>query len=188
MVFKSGLEEEGEGTWWGRDGAGGGVFGGRVTAGRSLLVYFIFPFWPVSSFPSLPPPRCFCSARLGSALPRRGGGQDLGQEGHAIHWPHGDVERARHIHRHGGCDGHGVGDIHGRRGGDVDRGDVDGPGDGHRVLQAHRGSDVDRVGANVHLRRDGHWVVVDAPVHRRSDGSGHAHGRGRGRVAHVVAL
>lgn len=112
----------------------------------------------------------------------------MGQEGHAVHRPHGDVERARHIHRHGGRDGHRVGDIHGCRSGDVDRGDVDGPGDGDRVLQAHRGGDVDRVGANVHLRRDGDRVVVAAPVHRRGDGSGHARRRGGGRVAHVVAL
>lgn len=112
----------------------------------------------------------------------------MGQEGHAVHRPHGDVERARHVHRHGGREGHWVGDIHGPRGGDVDRGDVDGSGDGDRVLQAHRRRDVDRVGANVHLRRDGDRVVVDAPVHRRGDGSGYAHGRGRGRVAHAVAV
>lgn len=104
----------------------------------------------------------------------------MGQERHAIYWPHGDVERAGHIHRHGGCYRHRVGNIHGGRSGDVDRGDVDGPSDGDRVLQAHWRCDVDRVGANVHLRGYGDGVVVVAPVHRCGDGSRNCHGCGRG--------
>lgn len=161
-----------------------GLIGQYRRAGVSWFTSFSLSFWPVPSFLSL----LTAVPLLCSALPRRGGGQDLGQEGHAVHRPHGDVERARHVHRHGGREGHRVGDIHGPRGGDVDRGDVDGSGDGDRVLQAHRRRDVDRVGANVHLRRDGDRVVVDAPVHRRGDGSGYAHGRGRSRVAHAVAV
>lgn len=99
----------------------------------------------------------------------------MGQKRHAIHGPHGDVERTGHVHGHGGryCDR--VGDIHGRRGGDVDGGDVDGPGDGDWVLEADRRCDVDGVGANVHLRRDGDGVVGVAPVHRGGDGGGDGH-------------
>lgn len=99
----------------------------------------------------------------------------MGQKRHAIHWPHGDVERTAHIHRHGGryCDW--VGYIHGRRDGDVDGGNVDGPGDGDRVLEADWRRDVDCVGANVHLCGYGHRVVDVAPVHRRGDGGRNGH-------------
>lgn len=92
----------------------------------------------------------------------------MGQKRHAIHGPHGDVERTGYIHGHGGRYRHRVGDIHGRRGGDVDGGDVDGPGDGDRVLEADRGRDVHRVGGNVHLCGYGDGVVVVGvdPVHR----------------------
>lgn len=105
-------------------------------------------------------------------LPGWGRRQDLGQKRHAIHWPHGNVEWPGHIHGHGSCYCHWVGNIHRRRGRDVDRGDVDRPGDGDRVLEAHWGCNVDRVGANVHLCSYGDWmvVVVVAPVHCRSDG------------------
>lgn len=99
----------------------------------------------------------------------------MGQKRHAIHWPHGDVEWTGHIHRHRGryCDG--VGYIHGRRGRDVDRGNVDRPGDGDRVLEADWRCDVDRVGANVHLSRYGDRVVVVATVHCRGDGGRDGH-------------
>lgn len=92
----------------------------------------------------------------------------MGQKRHAIHRPHCDVQGAGDIHRHGGRYCHRVGDIHRRRGGDVHRRDVDGAGDGDRVLQADRRRDVDGVGANVHLCGDGDRVVVVrvAPVHR----------------------
>lgn len=152
--------------WMGKRRGGGGGF--------SWFISFSLSFWPVqhSLFLSLSP-------RV--ALPGWGGRQDLGQEGHAIHRPHGDVERPGHVHGHGGRYRHRVGDVHRRRGRDVDRGDVDGPGDGDRVLEAHWGCDVDRVGANVHLCGDGDRVVVVvvvAPVHRRGDGGGGAHRRG----------
>lgn len=62
-----------------------------------------------------------------------------------------------------------MGNIHRRRCGDVHRRDVDGAGDGDRVLQADWRRDVDSVGANVHLCSDGDRVVVVvvavAPVH-----------------------
>lgn len=136
-----------------------------------LLVYFIFPFFLASSTLS---PLAY--------LPGWGRRQDLGQKRHAIHWPHGNVERPGHIHGHGGCYCHRVGNIHRRRGRDVDRGDVDGPGDGDRVLEAHWRCNVDRVGANVHLCGYGDWmmivVVVVAPVHCRSDGGRNRHRRG----------
>lgn len=100
----------------------------------------------------------------------------MGQKRHALHRPHGDVERTGDIHWHGGRYGDGVCDVHGGRGGDVDGGDVDRPGDGHRVLEAHRGGDVDSVGANVHLGRNGDRVVGgDAPVHCCGDGRRHGH-------------
>lgn len=100
----------------------------------------------------------------------------MGQKRHAIHWPHGDVERPGYIHGHGGGYCNGVGDIHGRRGRDVDRGDVDRPGDGDRVLEADGRRNVDRVGANVHLCSYGDGVVVGvAPVHRRGDRGRHGH-------------
>lgn len=83
-----------------------------------------------------------------------------------------------------------MGYIHGRRGGDVHRGDVDGPGDGDRVLEADGRRDVDRVGANVHLRRYGDGVVVVgvAPVHRRGVGGRDGHGCSRGGVADFIAF
>ena len=101
----------------------------------------------------------------------------MGQKRHAIDGPHGNVELA-YIHRHGGgyCDR--VGNIHGRRAGDVDGGDVDGPGDGDWMLEAHLRCDVDRVGANVHLCSNGDGVVVEvgeSPVHRRGDGGRNGH-------------
>lgn len=74
-----------------------------------------------------------------------------------------------------------MGDIHRRRGRDVDRGDVDWPGDGDRVLEAHWRCNVDRVGANVHLCGYGDRVVVVvvvAPVHCRGDGGRNGHRRG----------
>lgn len=94
----------------------------------------------------------------------------MGQEGHAIHRPHGDVDGPSHIHRHWGgyCDW--MSDIHGRGGRDVDRGNVDRPSDGDWVLEAHWRCDVDCVGANVHLCRYGYRVVLDAPVHSCGDG------------------
>ena len=112
----------------------------------------------------------------GLGLPGRGGRQDLGEEGHAVHGAHGDVERPGDVH------GHGVGQAHG--GGDVDRGDVHRPGDGDRVLQAHG------VGADVHLRRDGDRVAWDqvAAVHRRGDGHGGGDRGSGGRIAHVVRV
>lgn len=111
-------------------------------------------------------------------LPGWGGRQDLGQKRHALHGPHGNVERPSYIHGHGGGDGHRVGDIHGPRGGDVDGGDVDRPGDGDRVMEADRRGDVHRVGGNVHLRRYGDGVVAgDAAVHRRGDGGRDGHRR-----------
>lgn len=99
----------------------------------------------------------------------------MGEKRHAIHWPHGDVERPGHIHGHGGryCDR--VGYIHGRRGRDVDGGNVDRPGDGDWVLKADWRCYVDRVGANVHLGSYGDGVVVVAPVHRRGDGGRNGH-------------
>lgn len=79
--------------------------------------------------------------------------------------------------------------VHGGGGGDVDGGDVDRPGDGHGVLQAHRGGDVDGVGANVHLGCDGDRVVGgDAPVHHRGDRGGYGHGGGGGGVADVIGV
>lgn len=100
----------------------------------------------------------------------------MGQEGHALDGPHGDVERTSDVHGHGGRYGDGVGDVHGGGGGDVDRRDVDWPRDGHWVLETHRRRDVDSVGANVHLSRDGHWVVRGvAPVHGRGDGGRRGH-------------
>lgn len=84
----------------------------------------------------------------------------MGQKRHAIHWPHRDVERAGYIHWHLGGDRDRVGDIHGSGGRDVHRGNVDGPGDGHWVLEADWRCDVDRVGANVHLCGYGDGVVV----------------------------
>lgn len=112
---------------------------------------------------------------LSSFLPRWRRRQNLGQERHGIHWPHGDVQRAGYIHRHGGryCDW--VGDIHGRRGRNVDRGDVDGAGDGDWMLEADRRCDVDGVGANVHLRGYGDGIVVVAPVHRCSNRGRNGH-------------
>lgn len=144
----------------------------RVSVG---FTSFSLSFWPVQHSPF------FLSLSPLVDLPGWGRRQDLGQERHAVHWPHGDVERPGHIHGHGGCYCHRVGNIHGRRGGDVDRGDVDGPGDGDGVLQAHWRCDVHRVGANVHLCSNGDRmvvVVVVAPVHRRSDGGGNGHRRG----------
>lgn len=117
----------------------------------------------------------------------------MGQKRHAIHWPHGDVQRTSYIHRHGGryCDW--VGNIHGRRGRDVDRGDVDGPGDGDRVLEADWRRDVDRVGANVHLCGYGDRVVVVVvvvvtTVHCCGNGGRNGHRGSRGRVADFVSL
>lgn len=128
-------------------------------------------------------------AGLAACLPGWGGRQDLGQEGHAVHGPHGDVEWAGYIHGHGRCYGNWVGDIHGCCGGDVDGGDVDGPGDGDRVLEAHWGRDVDSVGGNVHLRSDGDGGVVEATsVHRCGVGDRNGHRCRRGRVADLVAI
>lgn len=81
-----------------------------------------------------------------------------------------------------------MGDIHCPRCGDVEGGDVDGPADGDRVLEAHRRHHVHRVGAYVHLSRDGDWVVGVAPVHRRGDGCRDGHGCSRVRVADSVTL
>lgn len=65
-----------------------------------------------------------------------------------------------------------MGDVHGPRGWDVDRGDVDGSSDGDRVLKADRGGDIDRVGGDVHLGGDGDGVACGATVHGRSVGCG----------------
>lgn len=65
-----------------------------------------------------------------------------------------------------------MGDVHGCRGRDVDRGDVDGTSDGDRVLKADGGGDVDRVGGDVHLGGDGDRVAAGAAVHGRSVGCG----------------
>lgn len=75
---------------------------------------------------------------------------------HALHGPHGDVERCRDVHGHGRADGDRVGEVHVRRGGDVDGGEIDGARDGDRVLQVDCRRDVDRAGGNAHLsgRRD----------------------------------
>lgn len=81
-----------------------------------------------------------------------------------------------------------MGDIHGCRGGDVDRGDVDGPGDGDWVLEADWGCDVDRVGANVHLCGYGDGIVGVDPVHRRGDGGRNGHRCSRGRIADFVTF
>lgn len=89
------------------------------------------------------------------SLPGWGGGQDLGEERHALHRSHGDVERPCDVHGHGGGDGHRVGDVHVAGGGrDVDRGDVDGTSDGDGVLEAHGRGDVDRAGAKAHGSTD----------------------------------
>lgn len=101
----------------------------------------------------------------------------MGQKRHAVHRPHGNVKRAGDIHWHGGgyCDW--VGDIHGRRGRDVDRSDVNWPGDGDRVLKADWRGDVHCVSVNVHLCRYGDGVVVVgvAPVHCCGDGGRDGH-------------
>lgn len=100
----------------------------------------------------------------------------MGQKRHAIDWPHCDVQGTSYVHGHGGRYCNRVRNIHGRRGGDVDGGDVDWPGDGDWVLEADWRCDVDRVGGNVHLRRYGDRVVVDvAPVHCRGDGGRNGH-------------
>lgn len=101
----------------------------------------------------------------------RGGRQDLRQKRHALHGPHGDVERPCDIHGHGGSDGYLVSDIHVCCGGDVDGGQVDRAGDGDGVLQVDRGRDVHRVGGDVHLSSDCDGIVdADAAVHGRGDG------------------
>ena len=124
-----------------------------------------------------------------SSLPGRGGREDLREERHALHGPHGDVERPGDVHGHGRCEGHGVGEAHGRRGGDVDRGDVHRAGDGDRVLQAHSRGDV----AQAHLRGDGDGVGGGAGAAVGAAAAAHAGARGGdvrdgGRVAHIVAI
>lgn len=90
----------------------------------------------------------------------------MGQKRHAIHWPHGDVERPCDIHGHRGGDGHWVGDIHVCCSRDVDGGQIDGPSDGDGVLQVDRRRDVDRAGGDVHLSSNGDGIAgVDAAVH-----------------------
>lgn len=83
-----------------------------------------------------------------------------------------------------------MGDVHVCSGGDVDRGQVDGPGDGDWVLQVDWRRDVDRAGGDVHLSCDGDRVTgVSAAVHSRGDGCRVGYGRGGGRVVvHVVGI
>lgn len=121
-------------------------------------------------------------AGQGPVLPGRRR-QDLGQEGHAVHRSHGDVERAADVHGHGCCDGHRVGDVHGRCGWDVDGGDVHRAGDGDRVLQADGRCDIDRVGGDVHLGCYGNGVAGVATVHCSGDGGRDRDRCGGGGVA-----
>lgn len=168
------------GVWWSKRGSGrrkSSARGANHVGQESLGLLHFFPFSLASS-----------TLSLLFFLPRWGRRQDLGEKRHAIHWPHGDVERPGHIHGHGGryCDR--VGYIHGRRGRDVDGGNVDRPGDGDWVLKADWRCYVDRVGANVHLGSYGDGVVVVAPVHRRGDGGRNGHRCSWGRVADIVSI
>lgn len=80
-----------------------------------------------------------------------------------------------------------MGDIHVRRCGDVDRGQVDRTGDGDRVLQIDRWGDVDRAGGDVHLSGDGDGVAgIAATVHGWGDGCRVSDWGGRGRVVVMV--
>lgn len=124
----------------------------------------------------------------GPLLPGRRRRQDLGQEGHAIHGSHGDVERGGDVHGHGRGDGHGMGDVHLRGCRDVDGGDVHGPGDGNRVLQADGRCDVNGVGGDVHLSCYGNGVAGVAAVHCRGDGGCGCDRCGRGRIANVTVV
>lgn len=102
-------------------------------------------------------------------LPRRRRRQHLGQKRHALHGPHGNVERPRDIHGHGRADGDRMCDIHVRR--RWDRREVDWAGDANWMLKVDRGSDVDGAGGNVHLRRDGDGVAgIGVAVSGRSGG------------------
>lgn len=147
---------------------------------QDLLSSFTFFLWPVQTAYLL----------YFSFLPGRRRGQNLRQKRHAINRPHGNVEGAGYIHRHGGRYCNRVGNIHGCCGWDIDGGDVDRPGDGHRMLQSDWRSDVHCVGAYVHLcsYSDSGIVVGEASVHCRGNGGSGSHRCGRGRVADLVAL
>lgn len=82
-----------------------------------------------------------------------------------------------------------MGDVHGPRGWDVDRGDVNRSCDGDRVLEAEGRGDVDSVGGDVHLGGDGDGVADDAAVHGRSVGCARSGDLCDGDgVAHVVRV